>query len=394
VQPERLRSLLAGRFRHYASFPLQLDTSCFSLEEAAWKAQVCLGAFRLQTMRPAYDVRVRAGSLDACGAFLSQAGLTGPAAVVGDEHTSPLYAPAVLRSLAQHGIPAHSIVLPAGETHKTLASVEKLWQAFLSAGLERGGLVAALGGGVVGDLAGFAAATYLRGVAWAALPTSLLAMVDASLGGKTGANLPQGKNLIGAFHAPRLVLADPDALQTLPEAELRSGMAEVVKAGIIGDPGLFERCRLGWEALQADWEAVVRGAMAVKVAVIEADPYEQGERACLNLGHTIGHALERLSAYRLRHGEAVAIGMVVEARLSERLGLARPGLADEIAAVLDGLGLPVEIPPGVDRQALVQATQVDKKRSAGRVRFALPVRIGEVQAGVELEDLPTWIDHF
>jgi 3-dehydroquinate synthetase len=166
--------------------------------------------------------------------------------------------------------------------------------------------VIALGGGVTGDLTGFAAATYLRGIPWIAAPTSLLAMVDASLVGKTGADLPQGKNLVGAFHPPRLVLADPQLLSTLPEAELRSGMAEVVKGGVIGDPALFDRCAGGWAEIQADWSAVIRRTMAVKIQVILADPYERGPRAVLNFGHTFGHAIEMLSGYRLRHGEAVS----------------------------------------------------------------------------------------
>jgi 3-dehydroquinate synthetase len=238
---------------------------------------------------------------------------------------------------------------------------------------------------VVGDTAGFAAATFLRGVPWVALPTSLLAMVDASLGGKTGVDLPEGKNLVGAFHPPRLVLADPQSLDTLPEAELRSGMAEVVKAGVIGDPELFNLCAHGWGELRSNLGEVVRRAMAVKISVIEEDPYEKSSRAALNLGHTLGHAVELVSDFQLRHGEAVAIGMVAEARLAERLEIAEPGLADEIERVLKGLGLPVDIPGGINRQAVLSAIQVDKKRLDGSVRFVLPVRLGEVRVGVNVD---------
>jgi len=245
--------------------------------------------------------------------------------------------------------------------------------------------VLALGGGVVGDAAGFAAATFLRGVPWVALPTSLLAMVDASLGGKTGVDLPQGKNLVGAFYPPRLVLADPQTLDTLPEAELRAGMAEVIKAGVIGDPELFELCAHGWDALHLNLGEVVRRAMAVKISVIEEDPYEKGRRAALNLGHTLGHAVELVSGFQLRHGEAVAIGMVAEARLAERLEIAEPGLADEIERVLRELGLPVTIPAELDRQAVLSVMQVDKKRLDGSVRFALPVRLGETRVGVNVD---------
>jgi 3-dehydroquinate synthetase len=233
-------------------------------------------------------------------------------------------------------------------------------------------------------MAGFAAATFLRGVSWVALPTSLLAMVDASLGGKTGIDLPQGKNLVGAFYSPRLVLADPLALDTLPEAELRSGMAEVVKAGVIGDPELFGLCALGWDALRVKLAEVVCRAMAVKISVIGSDPYETGRRAVLNLGHTIGHAVELVSNFQLRHGEAVAIGMVAASRLAERLEIAEPGLADKIENVLSGLSLPVEIPPELDRQAVFSAVQLDKKRLDGSVRFVLPVRLGDVRFGVDV----------
>jgi 3-dehydroquinate synthase len=276
--------------------------------------------------------------------------------------------------------------IPSGEGHKTLQTVNALWEAFLDGGLERSSTVLALGGGVTGDLAGFAAATFLRGVAWVSVPTSLLAMVDASLGGKTGADLPRGKNLVGAFHAPRLVLADPMVLSSLPEAEMRSGLAEVVKAGVIGDEALFRLCAQGWKTVLEALDSVVRRSMAVKIRLIQEDPYEKGQRAALNLGHTIGHALEAGSGYRLRHGEAVSIGMVAAARLSERLGIAQVGLAEEIAAALDGLQLPVAAPSGMDWDTILQGMRVDKKRFSGTLRFALPERIGSVRVGVEVND--------
>jgi 3-dehydroquinate synthetase len=224
-----------------------------------------------------------------------------------------------------------------------------MWHEFVNTELERGSTVIALGGGVVGDLTGFAAGTYLRGISWVVLPTSLLAMVDASLGGKTGADLPQGKNLIGAFHAPHFVLVDPKTLESLPPEEIKSGLAEVVKAGIIADPALFELCSGGMSAVGGNWDEVVRRAMAVKIQVIEADPYEAGLRKVLNLGHTIGHAVETVSQYKLRHGEAVSIGIVAEAQMAESIGLADKGLANEIKNTLSGLGLPTEIPNNLDR---------------------------------------------
>jgi 3-dehydroquinate synthetase len=212
-------------------------------------------------------------------------------------------------------------------------------------------------------------------------------MVDASLGGKTGFDLPEGKNLAGAFYPQRLVLADPGVLSTLPERELRAGLAEAVKHGVIADPELFDLCARGWASVSACLPEVVRRGMAVKVEIIEADPYEQGIRAALNLGHTVGHALELVSRFSLLHGEAVAIGMVAEARLAERLSVAGRGVSETLADILLGLGLSVEIPQYMDRGQLIHAMKVDKKKAAGVVRFALPVRIGEVKVGVEVRDL-------
>jgi 3-dehydroquinate synthetase len=244
---------------------------------------------------------------------------------------------------------------------------------------------------VLSDLAGFAAATFLRGVPWVAVPTTLLSMCDASLGGKTGFDLPRGKNLVGAFHPPSLVLSDPLCLLTLPEVELRCGLAEVVKHGIIHDKELYDLCARGWKAVQGgdpthpDWRMVVRHSIAAKVNVVNQDPYEKGQRAALNLGHTIGHGLEQATNFALRHGEAVAIGMVIEADIAVQLGLAEPGLPEEIARTLEGLGLPTRPPAGINRQAVRQAMSLDKKRAAGKVNFALPEQIGSVKTGVALE---------
>jgi 3-dehydroquinate synthetase len=212
-------------------------------------------------------------------------------------------------------------------------------------------------------------------------------MVDASIGGKTGFDLPEGKNLVGAFYPPRLVLADPNVLHTLPERELRAGLAEVIKHGVTADPDLFHLCAAGWDRVATQLPEVIRRGVAVKVKVIEADPYEQGSRAVLNFGHTVGHAVELVSKFRMLHGEAVAVGMVAEAKLAERLSIADPGLADRLAEALSGLGLPVEIPKDLPRSELISAMKVDKKKSNGIIRFALPVRIGEVKAGIEVEDL-------
>ncbi len=389
---QRLEKLLAGRAGHYAAFPLRLDTDGLTAAEIAWQAQVRLGAFHVRGMGAGYDVRVKASGLDLLGEMLLSRNLGSPVVIVTDENIARYHAGRALDSLKSAGFSTHLSVIPAGEASKNLETVANLWQSFTQARLERGSTVIALGGGVVSDLAGFAAATYLRGIPWVAVPTSLLGMVDASLGGKTGFDLPWGKNLVGAFHPPRLVLADPQLLDTLPEAEMRSGLAEVVKHGIIGDPELFALCARGWDALTSDLDEIVRRAIAVKVRLIQADPYEGGPRAALNLGHTLGHALEHASGYRLRHGEAVAIGMVAAARLAEKMGAAHNGLAGEIAAVLKSLGLPVEMPMELDRAAVRAAMSLDKKRLAGRQRFVLPQRVGAVQTGVEIDDIWRLLD--
>ncbi|UCF27674.1 MAG: 3-dehydroquinate synthase [Chloroflexota bacterium] len=409
VSNDRLMNLLAQRESHYASFVNQVETHSKSPEELVWEIQIQMGAFHLRGMassgvrgpslednltRPAplgYDVRVYRRILDDIGDLFNQNKLISPISLVTDQNVAPFYLSRTVESLQAAGFTVHPVVIPPGEASKTMEVVSYLWQQFLEDGLERQGTVIALGGGVVGDLAGFAAATYQRGVRWVILPTSLLAMADASLGGKTGADLPQGKNLVGAFHAPQLVLTDPDALETLPQGELRSGMAEVIKAGIIGDATLFENCGQGWQEIESNWDEFIRRAMAVKIKVIEADPYEGGLRAVLNLGHTIGHAVEVVSNYELRHGEAVAIGMVVEARLAEKIGVAESGLADRIGEVCSLLGLPVEIPEGMSTGAIIKAMQADKKRAAGIMRLSLPVRIGEVVPGIEVEDLSSLI---
>jgi 3-dehydroquinate synthase len=383
----RLRELLKTREAHYASFQLSLDTEGRNPFEVAWEAQVLLGAFHVRGMGDGYDVRVVAGGLHDVGDTFQASGLQGPVGLVSDQNVGSLYADSVAASLRRSGYETHVVQIPPGEEHKSLDSAVTLWDAFLAGGLDRSSTVLALGGGVVGDLAGFAGAVFMRGLRWVNLPTSLLAMVDASLGGKTGVDLPQGKNLIGAFHPPAAVLVDPKALMTLPLVELRSGLAEVVKHGVIADPKLFDLCAQGWEVVTRDWEAVVRRAMAVKIRVIEEDPYEKGRRAELNFGHTIGHAVEHASAYQIRHGEAVAIGMATEARLARRLRMSETGLTETLVRVLQGLSLPTEIPPDIDKGVILAALRVDKKRRAGRVRWALPRRIGEVQAGVEIENL-------
>lgn len=256
-------------------------------------------------------------------------------------------------------------VIPSGEEHKTIETVTKLWSAFARAGIGRKDRVTAIGGGVTGDLAGFAAATWMRGIDWVNVPTTLLSMVDASFGGKTACDLPEGKNLAGAFHPPCHVYIDESFLKTLPERERKSGRAEMVKHEIIS----------GKRNLS------LRENLAVKIGIVKADPFEKtGERMKLNCGHTVAHALETATDYAISHGEAVAIGCVEEARLAERMGLAKAGWGDEIAAAFAAEGLPVALPDGLTFESLKPLMKGDKKREGASVVFALPCGWGDVRA--------------
>ena len=263
--------------------------------------------------------------------------------------------------------------VPDGELHKSLETVRILYDAFIDAGLDRGGAVLALGGGVIGDMAGFAAATYLRGVGLVQVPTSLLSMVDSSVGGKVAVDHPRGKNLIGAFKQPELVIIDPDTLATLPEREVASGLAEVVKTGLIGDPGLFDQIERHGPA-PIRW--IIERSLRVKSAVVQEDPYEHGRRAVLNLGHTFGHALELLSDFRLSHGEGVGIGLVAASRLSARLGLCSPDLTGRIEQVLARLHLPTRY-RGFEPEQIWRAMATDKKRRGKALRFILLQGVGD-----------------
>jgi len=382
----RLEKLLAVRKGHYDSFPLRLNTEQGSIDDLVWQAQSALGSFRICGMGQGYDVRIAKSGLYAIGHLCRESDLKGPIAVISDEHVGRLYGESIIETLRDAGYGASLLNVPPGEEHKSIHTILKIWDFLLNSGVERGSTVIALGGGVVGDMTGFAAATFLRGVTWVNLPTSLLAMVDSSLGGKTGIDLPQAKNLVGAFYPPRLVLADPDLLGTLPERELRSGLAEVMKHGIIGDPELYSLCKSGIEKIRENLNEVVRRGMLVKMKVIEADPYEKGLRQALNLGHTVGHGIEMASGFSLSHGEAIAIGMVVEASVAEEIGLAQAGLCRDIVCVLETLGLPTHVPEEMDVDQVIQVMQLDKKRAGRQIHFALPVRVGEVKTGVLVED--------
>ncbi len=355
----KLAKLLESRREHYSSFALQLAVDGQTANQNARLAQIVLGRHHLAAMGE-YDVLV--GQIG----NLSYGNL-----VVTDENVAKHH----LKKLNVE----KSIVIPAGEEHKNLETVSRLWRSFLENGLDRKSTVIALGGGVIGDLTGFAASTYMRGIDWIAVPTTLLAMVDASIGGKTGFDLPEGKNLIGSFHPPKLVLADVSLLRTLSDRDLRSGMAEVVKHGIISDPELFALCSKGMDWVKNNLEDVVKRAMAVKIKIIEDDPYEKGIRATLNLGHTVGHAVELVSGFTLSHGESVAIGMAVEAAYAAKVGVASRRTVEAIESALEKLGLPTRIPEAMPREQIIRAMRVDKKKNAESIRFALPIEIGKVE---------------
>jgi 3-dehydroquinate synthase len=306
------------------------------------------------------------------------AGVTGPLAVVTDSNVGPLYANQIADADCV-------VTIPAGEQHKTLATIGIIYDALLAAGLDRKGTIVALGGGVVGDMAGFAAATYMRGVDFVQCPTSLLAMVDASVGAKTGVDLPQGKNLVGAFKQPQAVLADVSTLQTLPPEEFASGLAEVVKHGLIANPNLLKRLETGDWRLQggdqspvSNLQSLLVEAIQVKRDVVQEDPFEQRRRATLNLGHTFGHAIEQVSGYTIRHGEGVAMGLVAAANLSARLEHCDPELQPRIEALLTRLHLPTRIPANLPHEALFRAMGSDKKKAAGQLRFVLLRGAGDV----------------
>ncbi len=314
------------------------------------------------------------------------------ALVLSNTTVAPLYLPRIEAGL--EGLHWSSFLLDDGEAHKTFANVGRALEALGQLGATRDACVIALGGGVVGDLAGFSAACWMRGIDFIQMPTTLLAMVDSSVGGKTGVNLPVGKNLAGAFHQPRAVIADIDTLATLPEREYRAGLAEVVKGAAIGDEPFFAWLERNADALAARDPGTVQEAIARKVAykagVVARDETEQGERALLNLGHTFGHALETAGHYTaLLHGEGVAVGMLLAARLSERLDMSEPADTARLQRLLEKLGLPVAIPPGMDAQQVLVLMRLDKKNTAGMLRLILWRGVGraEIVAGIAETDV-------
>ena len=345
----------------------------------------------------AYRIVIGPGAL-ADGAALASLVRGRHVLLVSDSTVAPLYASAVREALhlARPDLLVATFVLPAGEASKTLANFAAAIEALASLGATRDACVFALGGGVVGDLAGFAAACWMRGVDCVQLPTTLLSMVDSSVGGKTAVDIAQGKNLVGAFHPPRAVFADTSTLRTLPKRELRAGLAEVIKYGAIRDPRFFRWLELEHAALLAgDDDALglaIAGSCEHKAEIVARDPLERGERALLNFGHTFGHAIETEQGYgsphndNLNHGEAVAVGMVLAARLSAALGMADTADTDRLAGLLQVYGLPPTIPAGLAPGSLLARMRLDKKNLAGRLRLVLWRGVGHAEVVAEVDE--------
>ena len=333
------------------------------------------------------SIRVGRGLFDHAGAITRELAPAHRYALITDSNVGPLYAEKVRNQIEKGS--AEVLTIPAGESNKTRESWARLTDQMLAKKFGRDSVVIALGGGVVGDLAGFVAATFMRGIPVVQIPTTLVAMVDASIGGKTAVDTPAGKNLVGAFHPPAVVLVDPQLLTTLPLREMRAGFAEIVKHGVIADDvylrevasGASEMLSAGGSASDRMLSLIVR-SVEIKADIVSRDEREEGLRKTLNFGHTIGHAVELVSGYSLLHGEAVAIGMALEGRLAEQIGVAKAGTAATIVKALQSAGLPTDLPTGFEAEEVIEAMKSDKKGVSGKTRFALPLRVGAM-AGAE-----------
>lgn len=325
---------------------------------------------------PSYAHLVKENLLSDLGKRLKWAGLNAPRIVViSNDILKSLHGETIEKGCSTENIRCEWLIMPDGEHNKTLQTVQGLFKQMLALGVKRDDVVVAFGGGVVGDVAGFVAASYMRGLRLVQIPTTLLAMVDSSIGGKTGVDLDEGKNLVGAFKQPVMILADPLVLNTLPVEDFRSGMAEVIKHALIADPELFELLENG--ASLSHQELVTR-ACAVKIRIVEADPFEQGQRALLNLGHTFGHAIEKVSQYSIRHGYAVSLGLVMACELAHRLHLWDASLRKRVELLLTRFELPIQL-KGFEANHILDAMRHDKKATAQGMQFVLPHTVGDVR---------------
>lgn len=336
-----------------------------------------------------YDIFIERGILDDCGAYAKKLSGADKITVVTDSNVAPVYQWRVLNSLEKHGYKVKTHIFKAGEESKNLGTISEIYNTLADFRMTRKDLIIALGGGVTGDMAGFAAATYLRGIDFIQIPTSLLAQVDSSVGGKTGVDIPQGKNLVGAFHQPIAVLIDPDTLETLPDAYISDGMGEVIKYGCIKDASLFEN--LSKVNAMEHIEDIIEICVSIKRDVVSRDEREAGERKLLNFGHTLGHAIEKIYNYTgISHGMAVAVGMVLIAKAGEKQGITEAGTADKIADLCLKYGLPTDDEATFEQMA--QAAQGDKKTAGGSIDLVLLSKIGEsFTKKVALDDLCSFI---
>ncbi len=328
-----------------------------------------------------YAIQIGAGLIPrAAGEALDIVPATS-AAILTHPHIADRYAAPLIEGFARRGVRVETILVPPGERHKNLAATARIYERMVAVSLDRKSLLLTLGGGVLGDIGGFAAATYLRGIAFIQIPTTLLAQVDASVGGKTGVDLPSGKNLVGAFHQPKAVFIDTDTLASLPQRELRSGLAEVIKYGIIRDRRFYDFIDSSLPQLLARerdslTKAIIRSC-EIKAEVVGSDETEQGLRAILNFGHTVGHALEAVTAYRrYKHGEAISIGMVAAALIGEEIGYTPADVTARLMSTLRAAKLPTQFPPDVDAGDVLSAMLRDKKTTDGRVHFVLASALG------------------
>jgi 3-dehydroquinate synthase len=346
---------------------------------------------RVELVERSYDIIIGNGLLDDVGARLKTYGPSPKAALVSNPTVFALYGERVTDSIKKAGFDLEHVIIPDGEEYKNIDTLKRIYDELLKHGLDRKSALIALGGGVVGDITGFAAATYMRGISYIQIPTTLLAQVDSSVGGKTGVDHKLGKNMIGAFWQPGLVLIDPVTLKTLPKKQLLAGLAEVIKYGVIYDSELFGFLEANRERIfNLDDKAItyiIRRSCEIKADVVSKDERESGLRAILNYGHTIGHAIETATGYtRYLHGEAVAIGMHLEAKLSQLLKGIDERQVFRIKALIDSYGLPSEIPKDINRDDIISSMQLDKKAVAGKLKFILPESIGAVKIREDIDE--------
>ena len=384
----RIEELLAERTPFYAQADFSVDTSDLSPAQVVRRILDALGHVRVELGERGYDIAIGRGLLDEVGPAARRLIRPHMAAVITHPALARLYGERVRASLDKAGIRAATLTVPPGERSKSFAQAQRLHGLLLDSGADRASAIIALGGGVIGDLAGFVAATYMRGIPFIQVPTTLLAQVDASVGGKVAINHPRAKNLVGCFYQPRAVIADLETLRTLARRQLRSGMAEVVKHAVIRDAALFEYLERFREQVLAlepiALQHVVRRNCEIKAQVVAADERETGLREILNFGHTVGHALESALGYRMLHGEALSVGMVAAARLSAAIGLLPNEQARRIETLLGAIGLPVRA-GRTAVHAVARHMAADKKARAGALRFVLLEKIGKARASMAVK---------